>query len=103
MATGRPGELLLDPESKRRKRELAVQFIRRIRSMERERLHALILEEAGEDLAQFFLAYATDLMQRDPRRAAENASSLLLIGYLIRSFEEDLEGRQIAANSPVLH
>ena len=24
MATGRPGELLLDPESKRRKRELAV-------------------------------------------------------------------------------
>ena len=42
-------------------------------------------------------------MQRDPRRAAENASSLLLIGYLIRSFEEDLEGRQIAANSPVLH
>jgi len=52
---------------------------------------------------RLFLAYATDLMQRDPRRAAENASSLLLIGYLIRSFEEDLEGRQIAANSPVLH
>lgn len=89
MATGRPGELLLDPESKRRKRELAVQFIRRIRSMERERLHALILEEAGEDLAQFFLAYASDLIDREPQRAAENASSLLLIGYLIRAFEAE--------------
>ena len=89
MATGRPGELLLDPESKRRKRELAVQFIRRIRSMERERLHALILEEAGEDLAQFFLAYASDLIDREPQRAAENASSLLLIGYLIRAFETE--------------
>jgi len=87
----------------RRKRELAIEFIRRIRAMDRDKLHELILAQAGEDLAQFFLAYATDLMQRDPRRAAENASSLLLIGYLIRSFEEDLEGRQIAANSPVLH
>ena len=89
MATGRRGELELDLESKRRKRELAVQFIRRIRGMERDRLHALILEEAGEELAQFFLAYATDLIDREPQRAAENASSLLLIGYLIRAFESE--------------
>jgi hypothetical protein len=87
MATGRAGELELDSETKRRKRDLAVQFIRRIRSMERDRLHALILEEAGEELAQFFLAYASDLIDREPQRAAENASSLLLIGYLIRAFE----------------
>jgi hypothetical protein len=89
MAMGRPGEPELDPESKRRKRELAIQFIRRIRSMERDRLHALILEEAGEELAQFFLAYANDLIDREPQRAAENASSLLLIGYLIRAFESE--------------
>jgi predicted AAA+ superfamily ATPase len=98
MATGRPGELVLDPEIKRRKRELAVQFIRRIRSMERERLHALILEEAGEELAQFFLSYANDLIDREPQRAAENASSLLLIGYLIRAFETEAK-----APAPVLH
>ena len=98
MATGRPGELL-DLESKRRKRELAVQFIRRIRSMERERLHALILEEAGEELAQFFLAYASDLIDREPRRAAENASSLLLIGYLIRGFEREGEKAAPAASA----
>jgi hypothetical protein len=82
MATGRG-------EDARRKRELAIEFIRRIRAMERDRLHALILREAGEDLAQFFLAYATELMQREPQRAVENASSLLLIGYLIRAFETE--------------
>lgn len=86
-----------------RKRELAIEFIRLVRSMDREHLHDLILQHAGEELAQFFLAYATDLMEREPERAAENASSLLLIGYLIRSFEEDLDSRTVAANSPFLH
>ena len=86
-----------------RKRDLAIEFIRKIRSMDREDLHDLILKEAGEDLAQFFLAYATDLMEREPQRASENASSLLLIGYLIRCFEQDLELRTTAAESPFVH
>ena len=86
-----------------RKRELAVEFIRQIRTMDRDRLHDVILQHAGEDLAQFFLAYATDLMEREPARAAENGSSLLLIGYLIRCFEEDLESRTVLAESPFLH
>jgi hypothetical protein len=86
-----------------RKRDLAIEFIRQIRSMDREKLHDLILRLAGEDLAQFFLAYATDLMEREPQRATENASSLLLIGYLIRCFEEDLDQRTVSSNSPFLH
>ena len=86
-----------------RKRELAIEFIRQIRAMDRGRLHELILGEAGEELAQFFLMYATDLMMREPQRATENASSLLLIGYLIRCFEEGLESRATAPNSPMLH
>lgn len=57
------------------------------RLMDRDELHDLILREAGEDLARFFLAYATDLMEREPGRAVENASSLLLVGYLIRGHE----------------
>lgn len=76
-------------ESSARKRERAVEFIRLIRAMDRENLHGLILREAGEDLAQFFLNYATDLMAREPERAVQNASSLLLIGYLIRGHETD--------------
>ena len=85
------------------KRDLALEFIRRIRSMDREKLHGVILEQAGEDLAQFFLAYATDLMEREPDRAVENASSLLLIGYLIRCFEQDLDLRTTVGDSPFLH
>ena len=40
---------------------------------------------------------------REPQRATENASSLLLIGYLIRCFEEDLDRRKSLADSPLLH
>jgi hypothetical protein len=86
-----------------RKRDLATNFMRKIRTMPREELHTVILEQTGEDLAQFFLSYATDLMDREPARACENASSLLLIGYLIRSFEEDLDGRTVDNGSPFLH
>lgn len=82
------------------KRDQAIEFIRRIRSMDRETLHDLILAQAGEELAQFFLAYATDLMDREPQRATENASSLLLIGYLIRCFEEDSDRRAAVASGP---
>ncbi len=85
------------------KRDLAIEFIRRIRSMDRDRLHELILRQAGEELAQFFLAYATDLMAREPGRAAENASSLLLIGYLIRCFEEEPVRQTPARPGPLLH
>src|SRR3954465_660974 len=95
----RPAERM-DPA---RKRELAIEFIRRIRAMDRDKLHELILRLAGEDLAQFFLAYASDLMEREPQRATENASSLLLIGYLIRCFEEEMPQQPAAKNSPLLH
>jgi hypothetical protein len=86
-----------------RKRDLAVEFIRRIRVMDRDKLHDLIMRHAGEELSKFFLAYATDLMEREPQRATENASSLLLIGYLIRCFEEELELGAPAASTALLH
>jgi len=43
------------------------------------------------------------LIDREPQRASENASSLLLIGYLIRCFEEDLDRPGPALRSPLLH
>ena len=85
------------------KREQAVAFIRRIRDMDRDELHRLILSQAGEELAQFFLAYATDLIQREPGKAVENASSLLLIGYLIRGFEDEKGEEPLAPPSAFLH
>lgn len=91
------------PESSARKRERAVEFIRRIRAMDRENLHGLILREAGEELAQFFLNYATDLMAREPERAVQNASSLLLIGYLIRGHETERPAAPRLAASNWVH
>jgi hypothetical protein len=81
-AAGREDEPMHD------KKSLAVEFIARIRSMDPAVLHAMIAREAGEELAQFFLAYASNLISRDPERVLENTSSLMLMGYLIRAAEE---------------
>ena len=70
------------------KKELAVEFINAIRTMDPQLLNALIVREAGEDLAQFFLSYSANLISKDPSRVLENTSSLMLMGYLIRVNEE---------------
>jgi hypothetical protein len=76
------------------KKDMAVDFINAIRTMEPSALNALILREAGEDLAQFFLSYSANLIQKDPSRVLENTSSLMLMGYLIRMHEERSGVRQ---------
>jgi len=70
------------------KKSLAIRFINDVRTMEPPVLNALIVREAGEELAQFFLSYSSGLVTRDPERVVENASSLMLMGYLIRAHEE---------------
>lgn len=80
------------------KKDLAVDFINTIRTMDPTELNALILREAGEDLAQFFLTYSANLIQKDPSRVLENTSSLMLMGYLIRMSEELGAGRPSGAS-----
>ena len=70
------------------KKDLAVDFINRIRQMDPANLNTLIVKEAGEELAQFFLTYSANLISKDPSRVLENTSSLMLMGYLIRMQEE---------------
>src|SRR3981081_1359753 len=70
------------------KKDLAIDFINAIRNMDPSVLNRLIVREAGEDLAQFFLSYSANLIAKDPNRVLENTSSLMLMGYLIRSYEE---------------
>jgi hypothetical protein len=70
------------------KKDTAVDFINLIRKMDPAALNALIVKEAGEDLAQFFLSYSANLISKDPARILENTSSLMLMGYLIRSHEQ---------------
>jgi hypothetical protein len=73
---------------KEEKKSFAIEFINRIRTMGTAELNALIVREAGEELAQFFLSYSAKLISRDPARAVENTSSLMLMGYLIRAAED---------------
>ena len=70
------------------KKDVAVDFINLIRAMDPAVLNALIVKEAGEDLAQFFLTYSANLISKDPSRVLENTASLMLMGYLIRTHEE---------------
>jgi hypothetical protein len=79
------------------KKSFAVDFINRIRTMDPGVLHAMIAREAGEDLAQFFLTYAANLISRDPERVLENTSILMLMGYLIRAAEERTPHRELTA------
>jgi hypothetical protein len=77
------------------KKGFAVEFINRIRTMDPAELNAMIVREAGEELAQFFLTYSANLISRDPSRVVENTSSLMLMGYLIRAAEDRTERRQM--------
>jgi hypothetical protein len=79
------------------KKGFAVEFINRIRTMDPAELNALIVREAGEELAQFFLSYSANLISRDPEKVLENTSSLMLMGYLIRAAEQRAEVRQTQA------
>jgi hypothetical protein len=82
------------------KKELAVDFINLIRSMDPAELNALIVKEAGEDLAQFFLSYSANLISKDPNRVLENTSSLMLMGYLIRMQEEKASAAERTGGQP---
>jgi hypothetical protein len=81
------------------KKGFAIEFIHRIRAMDPTVLHAMISREAGEELAQFFLTYASNLISRDPERVLENTSSLMLMGYLIRAAEEHDERPALVARA----
>lgn len=81
------------------KKSMAIHFINSIRFMEPPHLNALIVREAGEDLAQFFLSYSSNLISRDPEKVLENTSSLMLMGYLIRAYEERKKAEQTSARA----
>ena len=50
------------------KKSFAIEFIHQIRLMDPAKLNALIAREAGEELAQFFVSYSSNLISKDPAR-----------------------------------
>jgi hypothetical protein len=75
----------MEPTSKK---ELALSFLGELAGMERERLQEIIREVVGEELAAVMFGYARQVMEADPSKAMENASSLMILGYLIRVHEQ---------------
>lgn len=69
------------------KKTQAMKFINQVRTMDPGALNDLIVQTAGEELAQFFLTYSANRIAGDPEHVLENCSSLMLMGYLIRDAE----------------
>ena len=70
------------------KKELAISFLGELAGIPRERLQEIIREVVGEELAAVMFGYARQVMEADPSKAMENASSLMILGYLIRVHEK---------------
>ncbi|NMB75316.1 MAG: hypothetical protein GYA21_09315 [Myxococcales bacterium] len=69
------------------KTELALEFLGELADMPRDRLQHVIRQVVGEELASVMFNYARQVMQASPDKILENASSFLILGYLIRAFE----------------
>lgn len=71
-----------------RKKDLAVGFIGSLADMDPQALQALIQREAGEALSAFFTVYASKVMEEGAGPAGPTASTLMMLGYLVRAMEE---------------
>ena len=70
------------------KKTAAIDFMNRVQDVDEETLNDFIVAEVGEEMAEYFLEYSTKLITSDPFRLIENATLLLLMGYLLRTNEE---------------
>ena len=70
------------------KKDLAIAFLGELARMRRDRLQKIVKDVIGEELAAVMFNYARQVMEASPEKAAENASSMLILGYLIRVHEE---------------
>ncbi len=70
------------------RKELAIEYINKIRLMSTEDLVKILQDDIGEDVANFFLHYSSNLITKEPDRVLQNCSSLMALGYLIRVSEE---------------
>jgi len=70
------------------KKELAVAFLNELASMPHDRLQDIVEKVIGEELAAVMFNYSKQVLQANPDKAVENASSMLILGYLIRVYEE---------------
>jgi hypothetical protein len=85
------------------KKDLAVSFLGELANMRRDRLQQIVGSVIGEELASVMYNYARQVIEASPEKTVENASSLLILGYLIRvqsSLESTPSGRLSAKKGP---
>lgn len=70
------------------KRDLALSFLNDLANMRRERLQEIIQTIVGEELAAAMFNYARQIIEADPEKALDNASTLMILGYLIHVHEQ---------------
>jgi len=70
------------------KKDLAVHFLKDLGKMEPERLRMIIGNVVGEELAAVMFNYARQVIEASPDKAIENASSMLILGYLLKVHED---------------
>ncbi|MBN2497518.1 MAG: hypothetical protein JXR96_23195 [Deltaproteobacteria bacterium] len=70
------------------KKDLALGFLGELASMRPDRLQDIIRQVVGEDLAAIMFGYSKQVMEAAPDKQLENASSLMILGYLIRVHEQ---------------
>ncbi|HDY81752.1 MAG TPA: hypothetical protein ENH48_02200 [Halieaceae bacterium] len=70
------------------KTDLARAFLEDLGKMPAERLQQIIRQAVGEELASLMFNYARQVMTAAPDKMMENASSMLILGYLLRVHEE---------------
>ncbi|RME25273.1 MAG: hypothetical protein D6806_08130 [Deltaproteobacteria bacterium] len=70
------------------KTELAQAFLEELSGMPAARLQQIIQQAVGEELAALMFNYARQVMEAAPDKVVENASSLLVLGYLLRVHEQ---------------
>lgn len=80
------------------KKDLAISFLNELGTMNPERLRTVISNVIGEELAAVMFNYARQVIEANPDKVIENASSMLILGYLLRAHEE---GKIPPENPPV--
>jgi hypothetical protein len=69
------------------KADLALSFLGELANMRRDRLQEIIRTIVGEELATVMFNYSRQVIEATPDKAVENASSLMILGYLIHVYE----------------
>ena len=84
------------------KKDLAIEFIKKIKDMKNEELTKLMENEMGIELVNFCMDYAYRTITKDPNKVVENTIALITLGYLIKANENNTDLMELFKQKPGL-